>query len=307
MLEADDRILVTGASGYVGGLLLPRLSAGRRRVRAMVRRPGGFGRPGVAEVVRGDVLEPDSLRAALRRVGAAYYLVHSMGGGRRYAQDDRTGAANFARAARENGVKKIVYLGGLGSGETLSAHLKSRQEVGRILRESGVDTVEFRAAVVIGRGSLSFEMIGALVERLPVMVTPRWVHTPTQPIAAEDLIDYLAAALEEDSPRAGVFEIGGADRTSYLGMMKEYARLRDLKRAFIPVPVLTPGLSSLWLKLVTPLQARVGRALIEGVRNPTLVEDPAALSAFAVRPMGVRAALTRALGLHTPSRRDSAA
>jgi len=307
MQYSDQRILVTGASGYVGGLLLPRLSAGRRRVRAMVRRPGEFRRPGVPEVVRGDVLDLDSLRAALQGVGAAYYLVHSMGEGRRYVQNDRVGAANFARAARENRVKKIVYLGGLGSGGTLSAHLKSRQEVGRILRESGIDTVEFRAAVVIGRGSLSFDMISALVERLPVMVTPRWVRTPTQPIAAEDLLDYLAAALEENSPRAGIFEIGGADRTSYLGMMKEYARLRGLKRVFIPVPVLSPGLSSLWLKLVTPLHAGVGRELIEGVRNPTLVKDPAAFSAFAVRPMGHRAALTRALGMRTPSRRDSSA
>lgn len=292
MSAEDPRILVTGATGYVGRLLLKRLSAAGKAVRAMARRPESLADQD--QVVYGDVLMPDSLAKALKEIEVAYYLVHSMGAGRRYAERDREGASNFARAAREAGVRKIIYLGGLGSGDSLSKHLNSRQEVGRILKESGVPTVEFRAAVVIGAGSLSFEMVRALVNRLPVMVTPRWVRTPTQPIAADDLIDYLVAALEKDSPKEGVFEIGGADRTSYLGIMKEYARQRGLKRAFIPVPVLTPALSSLWLKLVTPLHARVGRELIEGVRNPTVVENPAALEAFPVRPMGIRAALARA-------------
>lgn len=294
MSANDARILVTGASGYVGRLLSRRLLSEGSRVRAMARRPEQLAQDGGIQAVYGDVLVPDSLGESLEGIGTAYYLVHSMGAGRRYAQRDREGATNFARAAREAGVGKIIYLGGLGSGDSLSAHLASRREVGRILKDSGVPTLEFRAAVVIGAGSLSFEMVRALVERLPVMVTPRWVRTPTQPIAAADLLDYLIAALDPGSPSAGVFEIGGADRTSYLGIMKEYARQRGLKRAFIPVPVLTPALSSLWLKLVTPLHARVGRELIEGVRNPTVVQDPAALAEFPVRPMGIRAALARA-------------
>jgi uncharacterized protein YbjT (DUF2867 family) len=292
MIAEEPRILVTGATGYVGRLLLKRLSAAGKPVRAMARRPEMLS--GQVQAVHGDVLAPDSLVKPLQGIDTAYYLVHSMGAGQRYAERDREGAINFARAAREAGVGKIIYLGGLGSGDSLSKHLESRQEVGRILKESGVPTVEFRAAVVIGAGSLSFEMVRALVNRLPVMVTPRWVRTPTQPIAADDLIDYLVAALEKDSPEKGIFEIGGADRTSYLGIMKEYARQRGLKRAFIPVPVLTPSLSSLWLKLVTPLHAKVGRELIEGVRNPTVVEDHSALEAFPVRPMGIRAALARA-------------
>jgi uncharacterized protein YbjT (DUF2867 family) len=291
----DARILVSGSTGYVGGLLAKRLSSAGTRVRALARRPELLGQNDGIQAVYGDVLVPDSLHEALKDIDTAYYLVHSMDAGPRYARRDREGAANFAGAAREAGVGKIIYLGGLGSGNSLSAHLASRQEVGRILKGSGVPTVEFRAAVVIGAGSLSFEMVRALVERLPIMVTPRWVRTPTQPIAADDLLDYLIAALNAESPQEGVFEIGGADQTSYLGIMQEYARQRGLKRAFIPVPVLTPSLSSLWLKLVTPLHARVGRELIEGVRNPTVVENPAALAAFPVRPMGIRAALARAL------------
>jgi uncharacterized protein YbjT (DUF2867 family) len=292
MSAENPGILVAGSTGYVGRLLLKRLSAAGIPVRAMARRPEDLSDQ--VQVVYGDVLVPDSLAAALKGIEVAYYLVHSMGAGQRYAARDRAGAINFARAAREAGVGKIIYLGGLGSGDSLSKHLESRQEVGRILKESGVPTVEFRAAVVIGAGSLSFEMVRALVNRLPVMVTPRWVRTPTQPIAADDLLDYLVSALDEDSPQEGVYEIGGADRTSYLGIMKEYARQRGLKRAFIPVPVLTPSLSSLWLKLVTPLHARVGRELIEGVRNPTVVEDHSALDVFPVRPMGIREALGRA-------------
>jgi uncharacterized protein YbjT (DUF2867 family) len=292
MTAEGPRILVAGATGYVGRLLLKRLSAAGFSVRAMARRPETLSDQ--FQVVYGDVLVPDSLGGALQGIDVAYYLVHSMGAGRRYAERDREGASNFARAAREAGVEKIIYLGGLGSGDSLSRHLESRQEVGRILKESGVPTVEFRAAVIIGAGSLSFEMVRALVNRLPVMVIPRWVRTPTQPIAADDLLDYLVAALDDESPKEGVFEIGGADRTSYLGIMKEYARQRGLKRAFIPVPVLTPSLSSLWLKLVTPLHARVGRELIEGVRNPTVVENSSALEAFPVRPMGIREALARA-------------
>ena len=291
-------ILLTGATGYVGGRVLRALEAGGHRVRCLARRPE-FLQSWVGsdtEIVRGDVLDPESLRFALEGVHTAYYLVHSMAaGGHRYADDDRRGAKNFASAARAAGVRRIVYLGGLGGGEKLSAHLESRQEVGRILRESGVPTIEFRASIVLGSGSLSFEVIRALVEKLPVMVTPRWVHTRTQPIGIEDLVAYLIEALEHPEHESGVYEIGGPDQVSYGDLMREYAGLRGLRRVMIPVPVLSPRLSGLWLALVAPAHARVGRELVAGLRNETVVRDDRALRVFRVRPRGVQQALARAL------------
>ena len=290
-------ILLTGATGYVGGRLLRALESSGRPVRCLARRPEFLkARVGATtEVLRGDVLDPESLRAALRGVHTAYYLVHSMAAGGSYADDDRRGATAFAAAAREAGVRRIVYLGGLGHGEHLSPHLNSRQEVGRILRDSDIPTVEFRASIVIGSGSLSFEIIRALVEKLPVMVTPRWVYTRTQPIGIEDLISYLLGALHHPLEQSAVYEIGGPDRVSYGDLMREYARLRNLKRVMIPVPVLTPRLSSLWLALVSPVYARIGRELIGGLRNETVVRDDGASEAFQIRPRGVRLALIRAL------------
>jgi hypothetical protein len=201
----------------------------------------------------------------------------------------------FATAARDAGVQRIVYLGGLGSGSELSAHLRSRQEVGRILRESGVPTIELRASIVIGSGSASFEMIRALVEKLPVMITPRWVKTRSQPIAVEDVIAYLMQALDIQISGSRVVEIGGVDQVSYLDLMKEYAHQRGLRRWMIPVPVLSPRLSSLWLGLVTPVYARVGRELVDSLRNETIVRDRSAEALFSVRPLGYREALKRAL------------
>ena len=259
------RILLTGASGYVGGRLLKVLESRGEGVRCLARRPE-FLRPRVGrgtEVVAGDVLDLESLRAALRGVDVAYYMVHSMGSGGDFEEEDRRAAENFATAAVESGVRRIVYLGGLGRGPGLSRHLRSRHEVGRVLRESGVTTVEFRASIIIGSGSLSFEMIRALVEKLPVMITPRWVSEPAQPLAIEDLVTYLVAALDAEIEEGAIYEIGGADRVSYMGIMKEYARQRGLRRLMIRVPVLSPRLSSLWLGLVTPLYARVGRELID--------------------------------------------
>jgi uncharacterized protein YbjT (DUF2867 family) len=263
----------------------------------MARRPDHLrDRVGPAtEVIAGDVHEPASLGPALRGVDTAYYLIHSMANAGDYAARDREGAEAFAAAARDAGMRRIVYLGGLGRGDRLSPHLASRQEVGRILRESGVSTIEFRASIVIGSGSLSFELVRALVEKLPVMVTPRWVATPTQPIGIEDLIAYLVAALDLEIDDSVVYEIGGPDRVSYGDLMREYARLRGLRRTMLRVPVLTPGLSSLWLGLVTPLYAAVGRELIEGVRNETVVHDDRALRDFPVRPRGIREVLARAL------------
>src|SRR3982751_2376511 len=218
-----------------------------------------------------------------------------MGSGQDYDRSDREGARSFAAAARAAGIARIVYLGGLGHGNQLSRHLASRQEVGRILRDSGVPTLEFRASIVLGSGSLSFDLVRALVETLPVMVTPRWVDTPTQPIGIEDLVAYLVAALDVRGDRSAIYEIGGPDRVSYGDLMREYGRLRGLERRMLRVPVLTPRLSSLWLGLVTPLYAGVGRELIDGVRNETVVRDTRALQDFAVRPRGVREALAGAL------------
>ena len=246
------------------------------------------------EVVKGDVLQPETIAPALEGVDTAYYLVHSMSSSRPFAEEDRVAARSFGFAALAAGVRKIVYLGGLGQGD-LSAHLASRQEVGEILRGSGVPTIEFRASIVIGSGSASFEMIRALVEKLPIMVTPRWVRVRAQPIAIEDLLSYLLEALDHDAAGSEVYEIGGADRVTYLELMQEYASQRGLRRTMIPVPVLTPRLSSLWLWLVTPVYAGVGRKLVDSLRNETIVEDSRALESFAVVPRGVHDAIARAL------------
>jgi uncharacterized protein YbjT (DUF2867 family) len=229
-------------------------------------------------------------------VHTAYYLVHSMGSPRDFEEEDRQAAANFAAAARQAGVQRIIYLGGLGdSSSELSSHLRSRQEVGEILRRSNVPVIEFRASIILGSGSLSFEMIRALVERLPVMICPRWVSTPAQPIAIEDVVAYLLEALSLLAKETGVFEIGGVDQVSYADIMREYARQRGLRRWMISVPVLTPRLSSLWLGLVTPVYARVGRKLVDSLRHETVVRDASATRIFSVRPRGLREAMERAL------------
>ncbi len=241
------------------------------------------------------MLRPDTLGPALVGVEAAYYLVHSMGSGHDFEERDRAGAHHFGEAARRAGLRRIVYLGGLGHGEDLSSHLRSRHEVGRVLRESGVPVLELRASIVLGSGSLSFELVRALVERLPVMITPRWVEVEAQPIAVDDLLDYLVAALDIPLEESRIVEIGGADRVSYGDLMREYARQRGLRRIMIPVPLLTPRLSSLWLGLVTPLYARVGRKLIESIKHPTVVRDSRALALFPIRPRGMREAIAAAI------------
>lgn len=287
-------ILLAGASGYVGGRLRRALAERGERVRCLARRPEQLAarvEPGV-EIVRGDCLDEGSLRGALSQVDAAYYLVHSMGAGAEFEARDRAAAQCFATAAKAAGVGRIVYLGGLADEATaLSPHLRSRLEVGRILRASGVPCVELRASIVLGSGSVSYELVRSLVERLPVMVTPRWVETPSQPIAIDDLLEILVRALEV---APGVYEVGGAEQTSYLGLMREYARQRGLRRLMLRVPVLTPRLSALWLGLVTPVFARVGRHLIESIRSATVVRTPSH-DAFGVRPMSVADAIGAAL------------
>ena len=292
-------VLLTGATGYVGGRLLERLLSTGADVRCLARRPENLrSRTGPdVDIFPGDVLDRNSLDKALEGVHTAYYLVHSMGSSGSFEAEDRTGARNFAEAARACKVRRLVYLGGLGNeGEVLSPHLRSRHEVGKLLRESGVPVIELRASIILGSGSLSFELIRAMVERLPVMITPRWVRIPAQPIAVDDVLSYLVAVLDlPPSMGSRTFEIGGADQVSYAELMKEYARQRGLRRWLIPVPVLTPRLSSLWLGLITPVFARIGRKLIESIRHPTVVRDTSALELLPVRPVGVRKAIADAL------------
>jgi lipocalin/uncharacterized protein YbjT (DUF2867 family)/ligand-binding SRPBCC domain-containing protein len=293
----ESPILLTGATGYIGSRLLRDLEAGGRPVRCLARQPARVAvSRATTEVVAGDCLDAGSLDAAMAGVGQAFYLVHSMASGARFAALDREAAVNFGRAARRAGVRRIIYLGGLAhDADGLSAHLKSRVETGQVLRDSGVPVAEFRASIVIGAGSLSFEMIRALVERLPAMICPRWVDTRTQPIAVDDVLEYLRAALDLPEGREGVFEIGGPEVVSYGDMMRAYAAQRGLRRVLLPVPVLTPRLSGLWLGLVTPAQARVGRALVEGLRNSTVVRSPAAIETFGVRPRTLREAFVSAI------------
>jgi uncharacterized protein YbjT (DUF2867 family) len=290
-------VLLTGAGGYVGGRLRERLESDGVRLRCVARRPENLiGRVGAGtEVVRGDVSDPEAMDAALAGVRVAYYLVHSMGGSD-YARADREAAAVFGAAARRAGVERIVYLGGLGGGPGLSEHLASRQEVGRVLAGSGVPTLELRASIVIGSGGLSFEMIRGLVDRLPVMITPSWVRTRTQPIAIEDVVDYLAAGADVPMSGSSVVGIGGRDQVSYGDLMNEYARQRGMRRLMIPVPLLSPRLSGLWLGLVTPVYARVGRELVGGMRNETVVRDDLARRMFPmITPRGASEAIRRAL------------
>ena len=291
-------ILLTGATGYVGGRLLSVLQDRGIQVRCLTRRPQVLNDRSNAttEIVAGDVLDRESLARALADVDTAYYFVHSMGASRDFEQQDRIAAANFGQAAAAAGVRRIVYLGGLGNpDQKLSKHLRSRQETGDVLREHHPQVIEFRASIVIGSGSLSFEMIRTLVERLPIMICPRWVQVKAQPIAIEDLLSYLVAALDLPSGSSQVYEIGGPDQVSYGEIMQEYARQRGLSRWMIPVPLLTPYLSSLWLGLVTPLYARIGRKLVESLRNPTLISNNLATKIFPVRPRSLHAAITRAL------------
>jgi uncharacterized protein YbjT (DUF2867 family) len=275
-------IAVAGSTGYIGGLLCRQLREEGRDVRALARHPEGAEdlREAGCEVVRADVLEPETLGPALAGTGVAYYLVHSMGRGADgdFAERDHEGAENFARAAAAAGVERIVFLGGLGEG---SKHLDSRHETARTLQRGAVPVAYFRAAAVIGAGSESFRTTFYLVRRLPLMITPRWVTTPTQPVAVADAIAYLAAAADLEREVDREIEIGGPDVTTYGGMIDELARTlgRHPPRR-LTVPLLTPWLSSLWIGLVTPVDVGVARPLIEGLASETTVSDPSGMALF---------------------------
>jgi uncharacterized protein YbjT (DUF2867 family) len=289
------RILITGATGYIGGRLVTPLVEAGHAVRCLTRdakRVVGRFDPSV-EIVEGDVADERALDEALRGCDAAYYMVHSMGSTKSFAEADRAAALAFSTAARRQGVKRILYLGGLGAGgDSLSTHLRSRQEVGEILRSSGVQTLEFRAAQIIGSGSISFEMVRYLTERLPIMIAPRWVVTRCQPIAIDDVLAYLVAGLTIKTAGSKVYEIGGSDVLTYRDMMLRYGKLRGLNPVILIVPFFTPRLSSYWVHLITPIPARMAQPLILGLHNEVVVRDPVALRDFpAIRPMGYDAAV----------------
>ena len=291
-----SRVLVTGATGYIGGRLIPRLLAGGYDLRVLARsRSRVLSRAWAdqVEIAVGDALDPPSLAAALAGVDCAYYLIHSIASGSGFHELDLEAARNFSRAAGEAGVQRIIYLGGLGDSRAdLSRHLRSRQDTGDALRESGVPVTEFRAAVIIGSGGISFEMIRHLVERLPVMVCPRWISSLIQPIAVADLLEYLVSALDSPESVGRTIEIGGGDTTTYQGLMLGYARARGLRRLLLPVPVLTPRLSSYWVHWTTPIPARVTAALIDGLRNDTVVTGNLARTLFPhIQPMDYASAI----------------
>ncbi len=291
-------IAVAGATGYIGGLLCRRLREEGREVRALARHPERAGElvDAGCEVVQADVLEAETLAPALAGVDVAYYLVHSMGRGSDgdFAERDQEGAENFAAAAAAAGVRRIVYLGGLGEG---SKHLDSRHRTAETLRRGRVPVAYFRAAAVLGAGSESFRTAFYLVRRLPAMVTPRWVATRTQPVAVADAVAYLAAAADLGLPVEREIEIGGPDVTTYGGMIDELARALGRRPPLrITVPLLTPGLSSLWIGLVTPVDAGVAKPLIEGLATETVVDDPSGMELFPrVERTPLRQALAAAL------------
>ena len=293
-------VLVTGATGYVGGRLVPRLLDAGYRVRCLVRDPARLqGRPWLerVEVFQGDVLQPATLVAAMQGVDAAYYLIHSMSASADFHQRDLTAARNFGAAAQAAGVQQIIYLGGLGDpGADLSQHLRSRQMTGEALREAGVPVTEFRAAIIVASGSVSFEMIRYLAERIPVMICPQWVYTRVQPISIRNVLEYLVAALETPESRGEIVEIGGSEVLTYGDMMMGYAEVRGLRRVLLPVPVLTPRLSSHWVHWMTPIPAEIARPLIEGLRNEVIVRDDTARRLFPdIQPLDYRTAVRRAL------------
>nr|MBC8507513.1 NAD(P)H-binding protein [Chloroflexota bacterium] len=299
-VQFTKTILVTGATGYIGGRLVPYLLDAGYQVRVLVRDPDrlqGRAWKKRVEIVQGDVLKPETLPAAMSGVYAAYYMIHSMTGRDDFHERDLIAASNFGEAAHAAEVEQIIYLGGLGDPEAdLSEHLQSRQATGQALASAGVPVTEFRAAIIVGSGSISFEMIRYLTERIPMMICPKWVFTRVQPIAIDDVLAYLTAALDTPASRGEVIEIGGADVFTYGDMMKGYAAVRGLKRALIPVPVLSPRLSSYWVHWMTPVPASITRPLVEGLRNEVIVRDNLAQEIFPdIKPIDYPTAVQRAL------------
>ena len=288
------KILVAGSSGFIGSRLCPQLEQAGHTVSAMTRHPDRY--RGAGEAVFGDVGDVDSLSGALSGCEIAYYLVHSLGE-TDFEGRDAAAARRFGRAAAEAGVRRIVYLGGLGDeGEELSAHLRSRREVEKLLSEAGVPITVLRAGIIVGHGGISWEMTRQLVERLPAMITPRWVRTRTQPIAVGDVVRYLVEVAQVDDTARRCFDIGGPDVLSYVEMMRRVAAIEGRHTVIVPVPLLTPGLSSLWLRLITNVDTETGRSLIDSMANEVVVRDDSIRSLIEFEPLSYDAAVLAALG-----------
>ena len=291
-------VLVTGATGFIGRRLVPELVERGMTVRAMTRRPEAY--DGSGEPVGGDVNDADSLTDALKGVDVAIYLVHSLDDPD-FERKDAEAARTFGRVAAEAGVSQIVYMGGLGAdGENLSPHLRSRREVEGLLGEAGVPVTVLRAAIVVGAGGISWELTRQLVKNLPAMVVPKWVSTMTQPIAVDDVIRYLAGVIGKEEARGRVFEIGGADRLTYLEMLQVAAEVRGGHRVpIVQVPVLTPRLSSYWLALVTDVDTTTGRNLIDSMSTEVVVTDHSIREVVPGEPLTYAEAVRRALAEST--------
>jgi uncharacterized protein YbjT (DUF2867 family) len=295
------RVLVTGASGFVGGRLAPALEEAGHEVRAMTRHPDRY--RGAGTPVAGDVSDEASLRAALEDCEAAYYLVHSLDSAD-FQEKDAAAARSFARAASDAGLRRVVYLGGLGDdADQLSAHLRSRRQVERLLAEGGVPVTVLRAGIVIGHGGVSWELTRQLVAHLPAMITPRWVHTRTQPIAVADVVRYLVGVLEAPEAEGRAFDVGGPEVLEYLEMLKRVADIQGRRLLIVPVPLLSPQLSSRWLSLVTDVDVQTGRSLVDSMTNEVVVRDDAIRRVVPFEPMTYDDAVLAALGERARERR----
>lgn len=283
-MRTNDPVLVTGASGYIAGRLIPRLLAAGYPVRCMTRRVSGIAsRPWFSQVetVEADATQPHSLPSALEGIHSAYYLIHNMSSGRGYQHDELEGARNFARAAHQAGVTQIIYLGGLADPEDrIASHLRSRIETGAAMREHPVPVTEFRAGVIAGPGSISFEMIRFICEQFPLLIGPIWLRNRSQPISAENVLDYLTAALTNEASRGRVFEIGGPKTYHYYKLMEMYAEERGLKRPMVLIPGLPAALMAVVIDKLTPVPGSIAFPLVDGLRSDSLVKDPAALETF---------------------------